>query len=572
MRIGLALLFFSATPTFSKMPHAFPDLMIDGFTVERLIGAGAMGHVYLAQQQSPQRQVALKLLSRTDRETIARFRREANLLARLEHPNIARIYDTGETTIHGVNTPWIAMEYVEGSDLRTHCESALPDDPHQRVTAVLQLIHDISRGVQAAHTKGVIHRDLKPANIHVTPDGVPKILDFGLAQVIGDEALTAMTRDGEILGTVPYMSWEQLTGNAQQIDGRSDLYSLGAVTYELICGQSPYPGLSTTTLVGAVERLGRENPRNLRHVAPAIPKDLGTLVMKALAREPEQRYATVGDFAAEIERFLKHEPIKARPPSATYLVRMFVQRHRGLSAALLLAAVSLASATGISIYYSLQAKSALGEAQARLAEREAVADFLTQMIRNADPSNLVGGEISIRKAIQQAALEHKERQSELDPDSEAQLQVVLAELHTFIGDFDDADYHLKAAEDAITASAKPDVAVTQALVVARAIHLLNTEQFSDVEPYVEKHIDQVDLLTSHKLRNTVALANTFLQNFDEAIRQFLSLLNAKGSVPSIQTVEDYWGLVFTYRLSGKQDAFKDTAEKAIRYAVNKIGN
>lgn len=553
------------------MTEAITDLTLDGFVIERLIGSGAMGRVYLARQERPQRQVAIKLLARSDAETIGRFRREAELLARLEHPNIARIYATGEATIQGVTTPWIAMEYVDGRDLRQHCAETLPADPARRSEAVLALMRDISLGVQAAHAKGVIHRDLKPANIHVTTDGTPKILDFGLAQLLGDEAMTAMTRDGEILGTVPYMSWEQLTGDAQRIDGRSDLYSLGAITYELIAGEPPYPGLSSTTLVGAVERLSREAPRALRRVTPAVPRDVDTLVMKALSREPEQRYATVGDYAAEIDRFLHHQPVLARPPSALYLAKLFVMRHRALSASLLLALASLLVATAVSVHYSIETRAALEQSQARLAERVAVADFLTAMIEHADPSNLTGGDISIKAAVQQAATRLMERDAPLDPHTEARLHVVLVRLYSIIGDLDRAATHIAAARHAMEAFEAPNQELRQDLAIAQAAHLVNSEQFDAVQAHVDGSSPTVDGPTAHALANYAALAQAHLQNFSTAITQFEQLIDARDTVSAKQTVEDHWGLVLTLRASGQPAAFKAAIDEAIRFASTHLG-
>ncbi|MBR9813066.1 serine/threonine protein kinase [bacterium] len=375
---------------------------IDGFTLVRELGSGAMGRVYLAKQNSPQRHVAIKLLSRSGPEMASRFRREADLLARLEHPNIARIYETGEAQVHGAPTQWIAMEYVEGDNLRDYCADKLPDKPTERVDSVLALIRQIGRGLQAAHTKGVIHRDLKPENIHVTPAGIPKILDFGLAQLVGDEAMTAMTRDGEILGTVPYMSWEQLTGDYQQLDGRSDLYSLGAIAYELVGRQAPYPGLSQVTLVGAVERLSRESPKRLGKIDPHIPDDADTLIMKALAREPEQRYATVGDFVADIERYLRREAIKARPPTAAYLASTFVRRHKALSATAALSALILLIAALVSLGFAVNAKAARDDAELRLAQNKAITDFLETMLTSANPDQSKGEQLSVRDLLDAA--------------------------------------------------------------------------------------------------------------------------------------------------------------------------
>ena len=216
------------------------------FYIQEELGRGGMGRVFLAEQLEPHRQVALKVLSSAGHDLERRFRRETEVLASLEHPNIARLYEAGIATVGAVDVPYLAMAYVEGSTLAEHARGQALS-PQQK----LALIAKIARAVHFAHTRGVIHRDLKPANILVDRHGEPRVLDFGVARVVTEDSATRVTHAGEIIGTVPYMSWEQLLGDTAVADPRSDVYSLGVIAYELLTGSLPYDGLETGTLVSS---------------------------------------------------------------------------------------------------------------------------------------------------------------------------------------------------------------------------------------------------------------------------------------------------------------------------------
>ena len=235
----------SAEHAGARLPEA-----IGPFRVLRLLGQGGMGRVYLAQQQEPQREVALKVISAAalSAEFQKRFRREIELLAALEHPGIARMYSAGIADSAAGELPYLAMEYVRGSDLLAHAQQQALG-LRQRLLLVIA----IARAVHYAHTRGVIHRDLKPANILVDEHGQPKILDFGVAHVAGREDATQMTVAGEILGTVPYMSPEQLGGQTRTVDPTWDVYALGVIAYELLCGELPYPGMNRATVLTALQ-------------------------------------------------------------------------------------------------------------------------------------------------------------------------------------------------------------------------------------------------------------------------------------------------------------------------------
>lgn len=369
---------------------------IGPYRILGLLGEGGMGRVYLAQQTHPQRQVALKVVHGLSAAVIERLRREIEVLAQLEHPGIARLYAAGESRVDDVELPWLALEYVRGVDLLAHAQ-----EKHLDLKARLRLLIAIARTVHHAHGRGVIHRDLKPGNILVDETGHPKVLDFGIARLRHDAA-QGLTQDGQVLGTLPYMSPEQLLGDSSRIDVRSDVYALGVVAYELIGGQLPYPRLNTSTIFEALDILRHDTPPRLASISAAARGDLDTVIMKALATDPAQRYASAADWADDLERILEHRPILARPLTRIYRIARFVRRHRVLSAAMASIVLVLIAASAVSFNFALGEKRARAVADQRAKESAAVNAFLEQMLSSADPNLLAGRKLTIDEVIDQA--------------------------------------------------------------------------------------------------------------------------------------------------------------------------
>ena len=409
------------------------------------LGQGGMGRVFLAEQQDPQRQVALKVLSSTGPDLERRFRRESQVLAALEHPNIARLYDAGVATVGAVNVPYLAMAYVDGPTLTDYAEQQSLDT-RQRMA----LIGKIARAVHFAHTRGVIHRDLKPANILVDARGEPRILDFGVARVVTEDSATRVTHAGEIIGTVPYMSWEQLVGDTGQADPRSDVYSLGVIAYELLAGHLPYEGLESGTLVTALELLSRATPRRVSANQPAARGDLETLVHKAIARDVDQRYQSAAELADDIDRLLDRRPIQARPPSIGYVTGLFVRRHKLAAGAALAIVLSLVVATAVSVRFAVSEAQARLVAESRLAEREAVNTFLNEMLVSADPERTLGERLAVVDVLDVAKAEFASNER-LSPAVQAQLGRTLGNTYVALGRYDEGigllDRALEAARD-----------------------------------------------------------------------------------------------------------------------------
>ena len=369
---------FLERPLAECMDQADPLLgtRIGPFKVLQRIGEGGFGVVYMAEQRSPMtRKVALKIIKAgmDTRQVIARFESERQALALMEHPNIARVLETGETSN---GRPYFVMELVRGIPVTQFCkEENLP--LRERLT----LFVAICSAIQHAHQKGIVHRDLKPSNVLVTlNDGapMPKIIDFGIAKALGFRLTerTLFTQFEQFLGTPAYMSPEQTQLSNQDVDTRSDIYSLGVLLYELLTGTPPFDPKSLQTMAreAMLQTIREVTPpkpsTRVTQSRPAkseepiftnneIPNDLDTVTMKALAKDRQRRYQTALAFAQDVQRFLNHEPVTATRPSSLYLASKWVQRNRGAAAACL--AVSLAMLVGlIATYHQVKRASERG--------------------------------------------------------------------------------------------------------------------------------------------------------------------------------------------------------------------
>ena len=284
---------------------------IGSYRILGIIGEGAMGVVYEAEQDRPHRRVALKVIRPGFASTarLRRFEHEAEVLGRLQHPGIAQIYHAGIAETGSGIQPYFAMELVRGRPLNDYVAGRqLP------LKERLTLFTEICDAVEHAHEKGVIHRDLKPANIVVEASGRPKVLDFGLARAIDADVRSTMhTGAGEMVGTVAYMSPEQVAGDTDQLDARSDIYALGVIAYELLSDRSPYD-LHRKPLAEMARIIREDEPARLSSVTRRLPGDVETIVAKALEKDKARRYGSAAEMAEDVRRFLRDEPIVARPP------------------------------------------------------------------------------------------------------------------------------------------------------------------------------------------------------------------------------------------------------------------
>ena len=380
------------------------------YTLERLLGSGGMGSVYLARQERPARHVALKLMraglgaAQAERH----FEAEAEILARLTHPSIATIYESG---VHA-GAPFFAMEYVEGAlDLASFADQRQLD-----LRARIELFLPVCDAVQHAHGKGVIHRDLKPGNVLVGAAGAPKVIDFGVARIVAPElAHSVGTLGGQALGTLAYAAPEQLQGDWRDVDVRADVYSLGATLFELLAGAPPFDvsALPPLDALRTVCERAAPAPSRLR---ASVPRELDWIVQRCLSKERERRYTTVDELRRDLERWLDGEPLVAAPPSTLYRARKFVARNRAAVAAAAIVFASLVTALAISVSKTREAdeqrRIALQASQASERDAEAARNAALE----ADAQRRIATQASEQAArdAEAARVEARRRQAVID--------------------------------------------------------------------------------------------------------------------------------------------------------------
>lgn len=435
----------STAPDPSPLVHDGVRPHIDGYELHDPIGEGGMGVVWRAVQLSTHRPVALKLLplSQTQR-TRLRFDREVELAARLTHPRIARIYDSG---VSG-GLSYYAMELIEGIHLdRYVAENELG------VRQILGLMRDVCAAVHFAHQHDVIHRDLKPSNILVTSDGQPHVVDFGLAKTTdSDEADLALTRESQSAGTPGFMSPEQAAGRLNEIDKRTDVYGLGATLYLLLTNHLPHD--LSGPRYKAIRRIADEEVRRPRHVKRDLPRELELLLLKALAQDPAQRYGSAGELAEEIDRYLRSEPLHVSPPSAVYRMRKFVRRNKGpvAAGAAVLSALVMGLALSTSLYIRAERQRAQAQTQAAIAE--AVNQFLSDMLGSADPRKSLGEKLTVLQATDTAVKELDAGRLRDQPLVEASVRATIGQSLFSLGRYDEAEANLRRSLELSRAAGK----------------------------------------------------------------------------------------------------------------------
>jgi eukaryotic-like serine/threonine-protein kinase len=409
---------------------------IGSYQIVQELGHGGMGVVYEAEQEFPKRRVALKLIrpELVSPELLKRFTHEAETLGLLQHPGIAQLYQAGLADEPGVaRQPYIAMELVRGEG-EGKAGQALTLSRYVREHALdtrgkLVLLQRIAQAIEHAHRRGVIHRDLKPGNILVDATGQPKILDFGIARLVAasPEAgaqKTLVTSAGQILGTLGYMSPEQLAGDSSQIDTRTDVYSLGVVLHELLAGELPIDVTKLNVAQAAIAVRDNE-PRRLGLVSPEFAGDIEAIVGKALEKSAPDRYASAAELAADIERHLTNRPVEARPQSMWYQFTKFARRHKALT---LMSAASIALLVGSTIWTSWLAvrETRAHEAAAAQTQRaEKAMDLMSRLFMSATPEFARGKDLTMREFLE-AASKEVER-------SNASGELAAAESHVALG-------------------------------------------------------------------------------------------------------------------------------------------
>ena len=397
---------------------------IGAYRILDVLGEGGMAVVYLAEQSEPvKRRVALKIvkLGMDSKQVVARFESERQALAVLDHPNIAKVFDGG---IAASGRPYFVMELVHGIPITDYC-----DDHRLSTNDRVDLFAAACSAVQHAHHKGLIHRDLKPSNLLVgVVDGNPqvKIIDFGIAKATSTSFTdkTLFTKIGQLIGTPQYMSPEQANVTGLDVDTRTDIYSLGVVLYELLVGvvpidltavgeqamrvavrerDAPKPSTRITELGDTKDEIAKARSTDAEKLQRQIKGDLDWVVMRAIAKDRTRRYETANALAMECRRFLNHEPVLARPPSAGYLLQRFIRRNRAMVVAGTVALVAILAGAVAATVGFVRATEA---EQAALREAETarqVSDFLVDLFEVSDPSEARGNSILAREILDRGA-------------------------------------------------------------------------------------------------------------------------------------------------------------------------
>lgn len=451
------------------------DLM-PGYRILGEIHRGAQGIVYKAEQERTKRLVAIKMLLQgafaTPRQR-ARFEREAEIAAQLRHPSIVTVYDS--MAVRGGRFA-LVMEHIDGQPLDDWRDAFMRGINHtsrtkegeSRVRTLVAMFTQICSAVHYAHQRGVIHRDLKPANILVDRDGLPHVLDFGIAKIAGpsgDGAPPAqlVTQPGEFAGTLAYASPEQISGKPDLIDTRTDVYTLGVILYELLTGSMPYGVYGTFAEV--IDNILNETPKPPQQLTSLIDHDLSTIVLRALHKEKDRRYQSAGALLADLEHYLRGEAIDAKRDSAFYVLRKSIVKRKAvaIAAASLLgmivvgvsmSAYALAEATQREVVEEAKALEEKARIQAQKSEQQARTesqtaqssrDFLNEMLTSVAPGAARGKGVSVNYVLEQAANQLASGRFANQPKVEAQLLTTLGTSYFELGDAPKAITHLERA-------------------------------------------------------------------------------------------------------------------------------
>lgn len=360
--------------------HGAPS--IPGYDEIREHARGGQGVVYVATQRSTRRRVAIKVLLHGDLASGAarrRFEREIELVARLRHPNVVSVYDSGVTAD---GRAFLVMEYVEGSVLGEQGFAGVGSRDEAR--AALAAFAKVCDAVGYAHQRGVIHRDLKPRNIRLDLTGEPRVLDFGLAKPVGErDGRATLSVSGQFMGSLPWASPEQAAGDPEAVDVRSDVYSLGVILYQWLTGSMPYD--LGTSLADAVAAITDTEPPTPSRLKQGVDEDLATITLKCLAKDPARRYQSAAELAADCRRYLAGEPIAARRDSAWYALSKAVRRHRITTIASVIVVAAALAALAVSTSALREARAQRDRATKKTEVARAVSKFVEDMLGAADP-------------------------------------------------------------------------------------------------------------------------------------------------------------------------------------------
>jgi eukaryotic-like serine/threonine-protein kinase len=576
------------------------ETMIGRYYLLQRVGEGGMGEVWLAEQREPvRRRVALKLVKAgmNTREVIARFESERQALALMDHPAIAKVFDAGSTP---QGAPYFVMEYVAGVPITDYC------DNHQLTTHErLELFIRVCEGVQHAHRKAIIHRDLKPSNILVTEvDGrpAPKVIDFGVAKALTQKLTleTMFTRVGTIIGTLQYMSPEQALSAGEDIDTRTDVYSLGIIFYELLAGAPPLQ-MQKIALEEFLRRLREEEPpkpstkirtqdpatstetARKRQTMPAtlarqIRGDLDSIALKALEKERSRRYGSASELAADIGRYLKNEAVLAVPPSIGYRARKLVRRHRAALAMVTAFVMVLILAAAISIRQSVLATRQRDRADQEAAISQAVNDFLqNDLLAQASAANQSGPNakpdphLEVRTALDRAAVRITGK-FDRQPQVEAAIRDTIGRTYGDLGQYPQAHQQLERALELYRRVLGPESPKTLVTMSRLGVVAQLQGKYSEAEALLNQSLqlqrralgpDQPDTVTS---MSNLAITYADEGKYAEAEvlhRQILEIRRSKFGAQNPRTLNSMNNLAVVYFQEGKYSQAEALYDQAL---------
>ena len=518
-----------------------------------VLGEGGMGVVYLAEQERPiRRQVALKVIKpgMDSVRVIARFEAERQALALLDHPNIAHVHDAG-TTENG--RPYFVMEYVKGLPITEHCNN------HKlTIENRLNLFRQVCLAVQHAHQKGIIHRDIKPSNILITTQdnqAVPKIIDFGVAKALSMPLTerTLATEDSQLLGTPEYMSPEQADMVSEDIDTRSDIYSLGVLLYVLMTGVLPFdsdtlrtggidhirqviretdpktPSTHFLSLGEEANKIAQSRRTEIATLTKKLRKELEWIPLKAMRKERAERYRSASELADDIDNYIKGDPLIAGPLTAVYRFKKFLRRNRALVTGIVAVLAVLIAGVVVSTVFAVKA-----ERQAKISQ--AVNEFLKEdLIRSVDPHVAQGREMTVRSWLN-AASESIEGRFENEPLVEASIRETLGNTYRNLGDFEAAERHLKRVVQIHRDELGKEHPQTIYACFQLCGALWEAGRTAEAQPLCletvecSKRVLGKEHRTTLRSMNILALVHDSLANYDEAEQLFREILQTSRKV------------------------------------------
>jgi serine/threonine protein kinase len=552
--------------------HDLPD-SIGRYTITGVLGEGGMGIVYEAQQQSTNRRVALKVIrTRSIQDKIKRrFQREAEILAKLNHPGIATIYESGTTEDN--RTPFVAMELVEGVPIHHFCR-----DQATSIEQRVQLLIKVCRAVAYAHSIGIVHRDLKPGNILVTEQSEPKVLDFGIALDLELDERTMISQTGQLLGTLQYMAPEQVDRSAKESSTTTDVYALGLIAFEILTGKSAHAGRDSS-MYELVRSIRDDDPDTLGTHDRALRGDLETIVAKALAREPERRYPEAGALADDLERFLSNKPIEARPPSTWYQLRKFSQRNPllvGSVAAIMLVLVVAIVLISNALRIANQERTI---AQQQQHAQELTARFVTEDLFAAGNPDFDGdASISLLDAMRDASDKIPQR-FEGAPEAEAAISFTMGDQFRLMNDFEKAEKHLLRSVE--LSKDLPDLHID--LLLNRYNSLIDLyNDIDDLDTALALVQEAEDLMATHpELSDTIRIDTLvqhasllyYTRDMDQSAEIFQRAVDlGEKSAPEYNgTVDAATALAMVYTNLKRYDEARAMHKKGIEMRINTLG-